>query len=71
MFEEELRFEMLQYDSDYRIKELFIKRTIAPLLSDKNLLMTLDSWLANNMSIQQTAESLNIHKNTLYSVRKD
>lgn len=66
VFEEELRFEMLQYDLDYRIKELFIKRTIAPLLSDENLLMTLDSWLANNMSIQQTAESLNIHKNTLY-----
>ena len=36
VFEEELRFEMLQYDLDYRIKELFIKRTIAPLLSDKS-----------------------------------
>lgn len=66
VFEEELRFEMLQYDLDERIKKLFIKRTIAPILSDENLLKTLDSWLSNNMSIQQTAESLNIHKNTLY-----
>mgnify|MGYP001159192169 CR=1 FL=1 len=66
IFEEELRFEMLQYELDDKMKELFIERTIAPILNEEILLTTLDSWLANNMSIQQTAEALDIHKNTLY-----
>lgn len=66
VFEEELRFEMLQYQLDDQTKKIFIERTISSILDDESLLKTLDSWLENNMSIQHTAEALNIHKNTLY-----
>lgn len=66
IFEDQLRFEMLQYGLQKDIKKQFINRTISPLLEEKHLLETLNSWLDNNMSIQKTAEALYIHKNTLY-----
>lgn len=66
IFEEELRFEIIQYELNKKSKRIFIDRTIAPLLDDKVMLHTLNSWLENNMSIQKTAEALHVHKNTLY-----
>lgn len=66
IFDEELRFETLQYELTEQTKDKFIGRTISPLLDDKTLMKTLTSWLENNMSIQKTSEKLYIHKNTLY-----
>lgn len=66
IFDEELRFEILQYELKKETKERFIERTITSLLIDKILMKTLHSWLENNMSIKRTADSLYIHKNTLY-----
>lgn len=66
VFEEELRFEMVQYELNDQTKEKFVERTIASLLDDETILLTLNSWLENDMSIQKTAEDLHIHKNTLY-----
>jgi len=66
IFEEQLQFEMLQYRLDKQTKQKFIERTIATILSDKNLVATISCWLKNGMSIQKTAEELYIHKNTLY-----
>lgn len=66
VFEEELKFEMIQHEIHKEIKAKFIERTIGPLLEDETILKTLSSWLDHNMSITQTAEALHIHKNTLY-----
>lgn len=66
VFEEDLQFEMLQYSISPEVKEKFIKRTIAPILSDDVLMNTLYAWLKNNLSINETAKALYIHKNTLY-----
>lgn len=65
-FEEELQFEMLQYALDKTTKKIFIERTISLLREDRTMLVTLRSWLENDMSIQKTAAELYIHKNTLY-----
>ena len=66
VFEEELQFEIIQYELDIKSKEVFIERTISPLLDDKVMLQTLNCWLENDMSIQKTANALHVHKNTLY-----
>ena len=66
IFDEELRFEMIQYELNEHTKRRFIERTIEPIIKDKVLMKTLYSWLKNDMSIQGTSEDLYIHKNTLY-----
>lgn len=66
IFDEELRFETIQYELNEHTKRRFIERTIEPILEDKVLMKTLYSWLKNDMSIQETSEDLYIHKNTLY-----
>lgn len=66
MFEEELRFEMIQHEIKQQTKSQFIHRTIAPIKKEKVLLKTLRSWFEHDMSIQNTAATLHIHKNTLY-----
>lgn len=66
VFEEQLQFEMIQYELEKNTKEKFIKRTISPILSNRTLFETLNSWLKNNMSIKKTSKDLHIHKNTLY-----
>lgn len=66
VFEEQLQFEMIQYELEKDVKERFIERTISAVLADKTLFDTLESWLKHNMSIRETSKDLHIHKNTLY-----
>lgn len=66
VFEEELRLEMIQYALNQQTKTNFLNRTIAPIINDHELLHTLNSYFNHHMSIQQTAQALHIHKNTLY-----
>ncbi|WP_156857917.1 sugar diacid recognition domain-containing protein [Oceanobacillus sp. AG] len=65
VFEENLKFDMLQQALDEGIKRKFVERTILSLLDDPVLLETLSHWFENNMSNKNTAEKLHIHKNTL------
>src|SRR5699024_8070498 len=66
VFEADLVFEYIQHHLDEVSKEVFIRRTIEPLLLEEELLHTLRVWFANRMKVEQTAKSLHIHKNTLY-----
>lgn len=66
IFEDELRFEMIQHGIDVQTKWKFIERTIAPIREESVLIDTLTSWFDHDMSIQRTAATLHIHKNTLY-----
>lgn len=66
IFEESLRFEMIQHEITAVTKYKFIDRTIAPIKDEAILLKTLTRWFDYQMSIQATADSLHIHKNTLY-----
>jgi len=66
IFEEAMRFEMIQHSIDMETKRQFIQRTIAPIADETVLLHTLMSYLEHDMSIQATAQFLHIHKNTLY-----
>src|SRR5690625_1855483 len=66
IIEDELRFEMIQYEINVQTKWKFIERTIAPIREEPVLLDTLTNWFDHDMSIQETAATLHIHKNTLY-----
>ena len=71
LFEHELRFELILQDIGESTREEFIKRTIAPLLEDRELLHNLQVWFNENQSMQNTAQKLHIHKNTLsYRLQK-
>lgn len=71
LFEDELRFDLLMNDVKNETKELFVKRTIAPIINDEVLFETLKIWIENNMSNQKASEQLYIHKNTLqYRLKK-
>jgi carbohydrate diacid regulator len=48
------------------IKAEYIQRTIAPLLTEKDLLETLVELFKQNHSLKNTAQSLHIHINTLH-----
>ncbi|GAA0610036.1 sugar diacid recognition domain-containing protein [Virgibacillus siamensis] len=65
VFEEDLKFDILQHELNEETKQKFIKRTIRPLLQEEVLLETLDCWFQNNMFKQRTAKKLHIHINTL------
>nr|WP_241736728.1 helix-turn-helix domain-containing protein [Anoxybacillus flavithermus] len=47
-------------------KQELIKRTIEPLIHDEELLHTLRTLFANDLSLKRTAEALHIHINTLH-----
>lgn len=66
IFEVELRFEMIQHEISQHTKLQYISRTIAPIAEEDVLLQTLRNWFDHDMSIQNTATTLHIHKNTLY-----
>ncbi|MGN7387239.1 CdaR family transcriptional regulator [Sporosarcina sp. SAFN-015] len=71
LFEHELRFELILQSIDESTREEFIQRTIAPLLEDRELLHNLQVWFNENQSMQNTAQKLHIHKNTLsYRLQK-
>lgn len=65
IFEEDLKLELLYHSVPKDIREEFLKRTIAPLLGEKELLHNLQVWLQTQGSLQEIADALHIHKNTL------
>ncbi|MFC4409088.1 CdaR family transcriptional regulator [Chungangia koreensis] len=71
VFEEELKLELLYHSLPNEVKEEYRRRTIEPLLGDEELVQTLKVWLKNTGSLQEIANELHIHKNTLkYRVQK-
>ncbi|MFY3793095.1 CdaR family transcriptional regulator [Ureibacillus sp. MALMAid1270] len=71
VFEEDLTIDLLLSEiEEYKIQN-FIDRTIKPIISDEELLLNLEKWLNSNSSLQDIANELHIHKNTLkYRLKK-
>ncbi|WML51817.1 sugar diacid recognition domain-containing protein [Neobacillus sp. PS3-12] len=66
IFDEELTLEMILDELNHMTKTEFIKRTIAPLLSEKELLETIKVFFQQNNSLKNTANALHVHINTLH-----
>lgn len=66
VFESDLRFEMCLQDISEETRNLYLQRTISPLLKDEELLETLKVYIECNASLKQSAEQLHIHINTLH-----
>jgi carbohydrate diacid regulator len=66
VFDEDLTIEMILDEVRPETKRIFIERTISPLLEDKDLLLTLQKWFENNLSLKKTAAALHVHINTLH-----
>lgn len=65
IFEEDLKLELLYHSIPKEIREEFLRRTIAPLLEEEELMHNLEVWLHMKGALQEIAEELHIHKNTL------
>lgn len=71
VFENELQFDLILQSIPQQTKEEFIRRTLAPIEKDTELLHNLRVWFGENQSMQNTAKKLHIHKNTLsYRLQK-
>lgn len=71
LFEHELRFDLISESVPKDTKSKFIQRTVAPLKEETELLHNLRVWFDENQSMQNTAQKLHIHKNTLsYRLQK-
>lgn len=62
----DLQLELCLRDISDDTKKEFIKRTISDVVDHKQLLETLKAFLANDSSLQITADALYIHINTLH-----
>nr|WP_106779916.1 sugar diacid recognition domain-containing protein [Lysinibacillus timonensis] len=71
VFEEDLTIELLLTEiSETKIQD-FLERTIKPIIFDEELILNLEMWLNSNSSLQEIANDLHIHKNTLkYRLKK-
>lgn len=65
VFEEDLKLELLYYSLPKDVQEEFLRRTLTPLLEEKELLYNLEVWINKKKSLKDVAEELHIHKNTL------
>lgn len=71
LFEQDLRFEIILQSIPEAARKEFLERTVAPLLEEEELLHNVAVWFSENQSMQNTAQRLHIHKNTLsYRLQK-
>lgn len=71
VLERELRFDLIIQSLPETTCDEFIRRTVEPLGGDMELLHNLRIWFSENQSMQNTAQKLHIHKNTLtYRLQK-
>ncbi|WP_019413275.1 sugar diacid recognition domain-containing protein [Paenisporosarcina sp. TG20] len=71
IFEEDLKLELLYYLIPSKTRDEFLRRTITPILESEDLLYTLAVWLRMKGTLQEIADELHIHKNTLkYRLQK-
>lgn len=66
VFYEDLILEIILEEVPKEVQEDFLKRTVHMLKNDQILIETLQFYMANNLSIKDTAEEMNIHINTLH-----
>lgn len=66
VFDEDLRLEMCLQDIKKQTRLEFIRRTIAAIIEENELMDTLRVFVAHNLSIKNTADALYIHINTLH-----
>lgn len=65
VFEEDLKLELLYYQLPEEGIQTFLDRTIAPIAEDEELMDTLQAYFETVGSLQDVADRLFIHKNTL------
>ncbi|WP_301109106.1 sugar diacid recognition domain-containing protein [Sporosarcina sp.] len=71
VFEHELRLEVILQSIPEAVRADFLSRTVAPLIKEEELMNNLKVWFSENQSMQNTAQRLHIHKNTLsYRLQK-
>jgi carbohydrate diacid regulator len=66
IFYEDLLLEIILEEVSIQTKEEFTERILKNLYKERDLLLTLISFLKNNQSIKETANELHIHINTLH-----
>jgi carbohydrate diacid regulator len=66
IFDQELTLEMVIDDLSSKTISDFITRTIGPILTEKELLLTLKELFRQNHSLKKTSDQLHIHINTLH-----
>lgn len=66
IFDEDLALDMILDEISQQTKDDFVQRTIEPLLSDEELVLTLKTLIENHFSLKNTAHTLHIHINTLH-----
>ncbi|MBT2690426.1 helix-turn-helix domain-containing protein [Bacillus sp. ISL-47] len=66
IFDEDLTMEMIFEDLSAETKIDFIDRTVGSIMTEKDLLLTLQELFKQNHSLKNTAEALHIHINTLH-----
>lgn len=71
IYQEDLKLELLLANVSQPTIDEFLARTIGPLVEDTELLENLATWLQSNEPLNDIAETLHIHKNTLkYRLKK-
>ncbi|WP_342528337.1 sugar diacid recognition domain-containing protein [Chryseomicrobium sp. FSL W7-1435] len=65
VFEENLKLELLYYQLPEDGIQTFLERTISPICKDHELMETLQAYFETNGSLQDVADELFVHKNTL------
>ncbi|HJV31623.1 MAG TPA: helix-turn-helix domain-containing protein, partial [Bacillales bacterium] len=66
VFDEELTLEMVLDELSPKTITDFLNRTIGPILTEKELLVTLRELFRQNNSLKKTSDQLHIHINTLH-----
>ncbi|MGD7054042.1 CdaR family transcriptional regulator [Sutcliffiella horikoshii] len=70
-FEEDLRLEMILQAIPIEVKKEFAQRLLSPVISEKDLLVTIQVYFTYHLSLKETAKAMHIHINTLhYRLRK-
>ncbi|PCK21250.1 carbohydrate diacid regulator [Bacillus pumilus] len=66
VFDEDLTLELFIEEVSQETKEVFLDRTIAPLLPYPELVKTLRVLMTSDYSLKHTAEAMHVHINTLH-----
>jgi carbohydrate diacid regulator len=66
VFDEDLTLDIVFEEVNSDTKYEFIKRTIGPILSDQELILTMKELFNQNHSLKNTAQAMHIHINTLH-----
>ncbi|MEK4397850.1 CdaR family transcriptional regulator [Bacillus sp. FSL K6-2860] len=66
VFDEDLTLELFIEEVSQETKEVFLDRTIAPLLPYPELVKTLRVLITSDYSLKYTAEAMHVHINTLH-----